>query len=146
MAYGAILGQSINIADEVQSGNLNAVTSNAVFEAIQNIPVTTPPICGTYVGTGTHTTWSNPRTLSFDNPPKAVIITSYITSGDFRDPFSAIFINTTDQRITTKTIGTGNEIYSIYVQFTGNQITYGTSGAEESFDAENINYQYAVWF
>ena len=38
MAYGAILGQKPQIpqpVDTVQQGNMNAVTSNAVYEAIQ---------------------------------------------------------------------------------------------------------------
>lgn len=41
MAYGAILGQKPQIpqpVDTVQQGNMNAVTSNAVYEAIQAIP------------------------------------------------------------------------------------------------------------
>ena len=41
MAYGAILGQKPQIpqpVDTVRQGNMNAVTSNAVYEAIQAIP------------------------------------------------------------------------------------------------------------
>nr|DAE60069.1 MAG TPA: hypothetical protein [Caudoviricetes sp.] len=41
MAVGAILGQKPRIpqpVDSVQQGNMNAVTSNAVYEAIQAIP------------------------------------------------------------------------------------------------------------
>lgn len=41
MAYGAILGQKPQIpqpVDTVQQGNMNAVTSNGVYEAIQAIP------------------------------------------------------------------------------------------------------------
>ena len=41
MAYGAILGQKPQIpqpVDTVQQGNMNAVTSNAVYGAIQAIP------------------------------------------------------------------------------------------------------------
>lgn len=42
MAVGAILGQKPQIpqpVDTVQQGNMNAVTSNAVYEAIQAIPL-----------------------------------------------------------------------------------------------------------
>lgn len=53
MAYGAILGQKPQIpqpVDTVQQGNMNAVTSNAVYEAIQGITTGLNVEMGSYIG------------------------------------------------------------------------------------------------
>lgn len=76
MAYGAILGQTVTIpqpVDTVTSGNMNAVTSNAVYQALQNLPEGVQIATGSYVGTGTYGA-SNPNLLTFDFEPKLVIV------------------------------------------------------------------------
>lgn len=76
MAYGAILGKTVDIpqpVDTVASGNMNAVTSNAVFEALANLSASVQIETGSYVGTGTHGA-SNPNSLTFSFVPKLLII------------------------------------------------------------------------
>lgn len=67
MAYGAILGQKPQIpqpVDTVQQGNMNAVTSNAVYEAIQGIAAGLNVEMGSYIGDNIY-----PKVLTTQNKP-----------------------------------------------------------------------------
>lgn len=76
MAYGAILGQTPpSPVDTVASGNMNAVTSNAVYEALQNLISDSQIITGNYTGTGTYGE-NNPNSLTFNSTqvPKMLLV------------------------------------------------------------------------
>lgn len=99
MAYGAILGQTPQVATTVTEGNNKPVTSNAVYEAIQPLmpvdmvasgnefPVTSNAVfeaisaipegvkiaTGSYIATGTYGI-SNPNSLTFEFEPDLVIL------------------------------------------------------------------------
>lgn len=82
MAYGSILGQTVEIpqpVDTVSFGNMNAVTSNAVYQALQNLPAGVQIATGSYVGTGKYGE-SNPNSLTFDTGILAVFLMGYSTS------------------------------------------------------------------
>lgn len=67
MAVGAILGQKPQIpqpVDTVQSGNMNAVTSNAVYEAIQGIATGLNVEMGSYAGNDIY-----PKVITTQNKP-----------------------------------------------------------------------------
>ena len=81
MAYGGILGQKTPVTDNIASGNMNAVTSNAVYQAIAAIPEGVQIETGSYVGTGTYGA-SNPNSLTFGFEPKLVIILSVDSGSD----------------------------------------------------------------
>ena len=76
MAYGAILGQTVEIpqpVDTVASGNMNAVTSNAVYQTLQNLPAGAKIVTGSYAGTGKYGQ-NNPNSLSAPSPIQFVFV------------------------------------------------------------------------
>lgn len=98
MAYGAILGQTVEIpqpVNTVASGNMNAVTSNAVYQALQNLPAGVQIATGSYVGTGKYGS-SNPNSLAFEFKPKIVVIEdSFGSAGGY------VWINEANSGIST---------------------------------------------
>lgn len=72
MAVGAILGQKPQIpqpVNTVQQGNMNAVTSNAVYEAIQGIATGLNVEMGSYTGDGVY-----PKVINTQNKPYVFFI------------------------------------------------------------------------
>ena len=72
MAYGAILGQKPQIpqpVDTVQQGNMNAVTSNAVYEAIQGIATGLNVEMGSYIGDNIY-----PKVITTQNKPYVIFL------------------------------------------------------------------------
>lgn len=127
MAVGAILGQKPQIpqpVDTVQQGNMNAVTSNAVYEAIQAIPLSnTVKIFETSYSISSTT--ANKTIATFDKP--------YV--------LFAVKINTNTQNISANIIATrfnsggfatlasnSNMAASVYQIISTDDIAWGVSG------------------
>lgn len=88
MAVGAILGQKPQIpqpVDTVQSGNMNAVTSNAVYEAIQGIATGLNVEMGNYTGDGTY-----PKVITTQNKPYVI----FLARNKSGDGYATIISNT----------------------------------------------------
>lgn len=148
MAYGSILGQTVEIpqpVNTVASGNMNAVTSNAVYQALQNLPAGVQIATGSYVGTGTYGA-SNPNSLTFEFEPKILFINAYKTSGrySYATDFSAI------KEIVIGSDGalewhSGTDSFNIRsIVFSGNSVNWYGANALNQLNESGYTYYYTV--
>lgn len=148
MAYGAILGQTTPLASVVASGNMNAVTSDAVYQAIAAIPEGAKIVTGSYVGTGTYGS-SNPCSLTFDDTPKIWGFLGY------RETITYTLFNSTVYAYlwgNDECINIGPNLFPNTVNYTDKTVNWYTrSGvsspsAEKQFNKSNVTYCYFAIF
>lgn len=138
MAYGAILGQTVQIpqpVNTVASGNMNAVTSNAVYQALQNLPAGVQIATGSYVGTGKYGS-SNPNSLTLDFEPQLVIITGQYSGSQVAWPLLFMRNNTTAFEM-------GEGAYTCKVTWNGKIVKwYSTENAGRQMNYNGRTYYY----
>ena len=138
MAYGAILGQTVQIpqpVNTVASGNMNAVTSNAVYQALQNLPAGVQIATGSYVGTGKYGS-NNPNSLTFEFEPQLVIITGQYSGSQVAWPLLFMRNNTTAFEM-------GEGAYTCKVTWNGKIVKwYSTENAGRQMNYNGRTYYY----
>ena len=147
MAYGAILGQTTPLASVVVSGNMNAVMSDAVYQAIAAIPKGAQIVTGSYVGTGTYGS-SNPNTITTGFKPKwAFIMCNSFGSNDYKD---LIFFSDNVGLCINNASGYESGIISSYSgasvnnKFTQDGLIWYASQAATQANTGNANYYYII--
>ena len=147
MAYGAILGQTTPLASVVASGNMNAVTSDAVYQAIAAIPEGAQIVTGSYVGTGKYGE-SNPNTITTGFKPKwAFIMCNNYGSSDYND---LIFFSDNAGLLVKNASGFDGGIISSYGgglvknTFAQDGLTWYANQAATQANVGNANYYYII--